>query len=47
MSYRTKEGLIILMVDDSESDVFFVERALAQNHTAQFFCAVSDGAEAR
>jgi CheY-like chemotaxis protein len=46
MSIQTKPGLRVLMVDDSEEDIFFVKRAFEKSGVADFFRAVNDGKQA-
>src|SRR5579883_3137211 len=45
MAYRTKEGLILLMADDSREDAMFVKRALDKSGVAKFFHSVLDGSQ--
>jgi CheY-like chemotaxis protein len=46
VSSQTKPGLRVLMVDDSEEDIFFVQRAFEKSGVADFFQSVKDGSEA-
>jgi CheY-like chemotaxis protein len=46
MGNYTKPGLKMLMVDDSEADRFFVQRAMDGSGVGTFFHGVSDGQEA-
>ena len=46
MSELISPGLQILMADDSESDRFFVQRALEASRVGTFFFGVDDGQEA-
>ena len=42
----SRNGLRILMVDDTEEDIFFVKRALEKSGVGKAFAAVHDGDEA-
>lgn len=46
MARMTKPGLRILMADDSEEDLFFVQRALEKSGVGEYFKGVEDGQEA-
>jgi CheY-like chemotaxis protein len=46
MSKRLQQGLCILMADDCQEDVFFVQRALEKSQLQHLFYSVPDGSEA-
>src|SRR3954471_20328755 len=46
MAANIKPGLRVLMADDSEEDIFFVQRAFEKSGVADLFPSVRDGKEA-